>query len=143
MDSDDDEEERLRRWKEHLATQVTLCAPELAPCFSPCFAGIQNQSRRLRLQRGEQENKTDSSDEEGPPPNTGQSPLKQAGGSPNGGARGGSSGGRAVARDSLDPPAKGDAPEEQIDWASALMPQLRELQEENRQLALMYLTPNP
>jgi hypothetical protein len=69
--------------------------------------------------------------------------LKLAVVSPNGGARGGSSGGRAVARDSLDPPAKGDAPEEQIDWASALMPQLRELQEENRQLAIMYCDPNP
>jgi hypothetical protein len=47
----------------------------------------------------------------------------------------GAGGESAMARDSLDTGVGGGG--EEIDWRSALMPQLRELQEENRQLALM------
>ena len=104
MDSSDDEEERLRRWKEHLAAQQT------------------------------------DDEEEGPPP----AELLSA-------RRGESSSGRATSaarrraeqeqaishrpaasQDSLDVAARGGGSE--IDWRSAMMPQLKQLQHERDSL---------
>ena len=104
MDSSDDEEERLRRWKEHLAAQQT------------------------------------DDEEEGPPP----AELLSA-------RRGESSSGRATSaarrraeqeqaishrpaapHDSLDVAARGGGGE--IDWRSAMMPQLKQLQHERDSL---------
>jgi len=100
MDSSDDEEERLRRWKEHLAAQQTEDEDDGPPHAALVPARRGDSSSGARAHSSRMQSNDPAA-------------ARPAG----------------MPRDSLDAAALGGE-SDSIDWMSAMMPQLRQLQQE-------------